>query len=863
MDRYNRDNSTSRNNRDNNSRFNRIRDPSGNNDRNYYRNNRNDNYRNERAENYRNDRNRNLRNDRNDRTENYRNDRNKNLRNDNFKNDIIDDYENDITDNNIEVKIDNYKNDGNDNFRNVRNDRTDNRNGRNDRMDNYRNGRNDRADKYRYGRNDRADRYRNGRNDRADNYRNARNDNYRTDRNDRSDNNRNARNDNYRTDRNDRPDNNRNARNDNYNNDRNENYRNDRNENKNYRNDRNENYRNDRNENYSSNDHKEDRKVGRSNSYRFRDVRLEKLKKNTDQGTSYDSNNANNTYNTNTNDTNINNTNTNNADNYNTDAYNTETYNTNNYNTETYNTNNYNTETYNTDTYETKTYNTNTYNTEKAYNNPDTYDTNTNGTNNYNTDTYRSNRSNANNYNTDTYRSNRSNTNNYNTDTYRSNRSNTNNYNTDTYRSNRSNTNNYNTDTYRSNRSNTNNYNTDTYRSNRSNRSYTGTYKSNRSNTGNNSDIYSNYSTPVTPVLTNKKPNKIKSALLDPNVQAQLANQKKYKPIFIYTITVIQIIVTIVSLILNNKMTGKLIAPLNENYFIGPSSGVLVKMGARYMPCMNEESLSYECPNGIKGSMSPMDVPVNKNESNFTLYKSPYYCTVNDICGFGASGDNPNQWFRFILPIFIHGGFVHLILNLFIQIRIGAALEKDYGSWRIAVIYFLSGIFGFIFEAKSSGNAPTVGCSGSLYGLIACILLDLIQNWKIVVSPVKDLILLIISIVISLGFGLLPFIDNFSHIGGFVMGIFSGLIFLPSIIFNNRDGKIKLYLRIASIIITIGLFVWVILQFYRSNSYCVWCQNLSCPKFISTCKSKYKDGLDNNENFNVDDMEYEQQEEDY
>jgi len=119
-------------------------------------------------------------------------------------------------------------------------------------------------------------------------------------------------------------------------------------------------------------------------------------------------------------------------------------------------------------------------------------------------------------------------------------------------------------------------------------------------------------------------------------------------------------------------------------------------------------------------------------------------------------------------------------------------------------------------------------------------LLDLVQNWKLVIHPWKDLIMLLSSIIISLGFGLLPLIDNFSHIGGFVMGILTGLIFLPSIIFSDKDEKIKQTLKIVAIFLAVALWVWAGLQFFRDSKPCEWCQNLSCPKFISTCKSRYK-----------------------
>ncbi|ORX63804.1 rhomboid-domain-containing protein [Anaeromyces robustus] len=316
--------------------------------------------------------------------------------------------------------------------------------------------------------------------------------------------------------------------------------------------------------------------------------------------------------------------------------------------------------------------------------------------------------------------------------------------------------------------------------------------------------------------------------------------RKIYKPYFIITISIIQIIVFLISFYINYKSTGKVISDLKDNFMIGPSDSVLIKMGARYPLCMKKNKNSttnyYECPIGIQGTI-PIEQITLDNSPNGTLLKNPFYCSTSDICGFGLKDNkNPNQWFRFFFPIFIHKGILHIVINLVFQIRCGMSLEKVYNFWRIMIIYFASGIFGFIFEAGSLEKIPVIGCSGALYGLIACVLLDLIKNWKVIVNPVKDLIILIITIIISLGFGILPFIDNFSHIGGFIMGILVSIIILPSNKSSGQSQKTKMISIIISVLISCFLFFWTIRQFYVSNKKCEWCQYLNCPPIIDICK---------------------------
>jgi len=220
-----------------------------------------------------------------------------------------------------------------------------------------------------------------------------------------------------------------------------------------------------------------------------------------------------------------------------------------------------------------------------------------------------------------------------------------------------------------------------------------------------------------------------------------------------------------------------------------------------------------ECLTGIVG----------KFHDNSTI------CTLADYCSFGMEpGETPNEWYRFLIPLLLHGGIAHLIFNLTFQIRTGVQMEKDFGTWRIVIIYLASGIFGFAFEATSMPTSPSVGCSGALYGLMACLFIDLIQSWKLIIKPWKELIKMLLVIAFSLGIGLLPFIDNYAHFGGFIMGLLTGLIFLPAIIFSKRDLKIKRFLMLISIFVSVFLFIWVFRQFYYSSSVCKWCKYLNC-----------------------------------
>jgi membrane associated rhomboid family serine protease len=216
------------------------------------------------------------------------------------------------------------------------------------------------------------------------------------------------------------------------------------------------------------------------------------------------------------------------------------------------------------------------------------------------------------------------------------------------------------------------------------------------------------------------------------------------------------------------------------NPMIGPSPYVQIYMGARYDPCMKNVE-------GIQNANTTIFWPCPNATST-----TDQSCSLSESCGFGgvpnphvggSTDDNPapNQWYRFIIPIFLHGGFVHIGFNLLVQMTMGADMERMIGIWRYTLTYFASGIFGFVLGGNYASQLdPSDGCSGALFGILALYLLDLLYDWTQRESPWVELIIMILGVAVSFVLGLLPGLDNFSHIGGFIMGLAIGLTIMRS-----------------------------------------------------------------------------------
>ncbi|RXW20632.1 hypothetical protein EST38_g5218 [Candolleomyces aberdarensis] len=308
-------------------------------------------------------------------------------------------------------------------------------------------------------------------------------------------------------------------------------------------------------------------------------------------------------------------------------------------------------------------------------------------------------------------------------------------------------------------------------------------------------------------------------------LQQRIENKKRgigiqSRPYVVWAMTIAMIGVFIYELVLNGREQG---SPISLKPFInpmlGPSGSALINLGSRFPPCMKNVA----------------DVPISTPIACMNNTENPIsqVCTVGDLCGFGGipSGQEPNQWFRFILPIFLHAGIIHLLLNMFAQLSLSAQIEREMGSGGFLLVYSAAGIFGNVLGGNFSlVGVPSVGASGAIFGTLAVTWVDLVAHWKYHYRPVRKLVFMIIELIIGIAIGFIPYVDNFAHIGGFLMGLLVGTVFYPVISESKRHKTIMWIFRLAAIPLAIVLFVLLIRNFYTADPYaaCSGCRYLSC-----------------------------------
>jgi membrane associated rhomboid family serine protease len=87
----------------------------------------------------------------------------------------------------------------------------------------------------------------------------------------------------------------------------------------------------------------------------------------------------------------------------------------------------------------------------------------------------------------------------------------------------------------------------------------------------------------------------------------------------------------------------------------------------------------------------------------------------------GDSTANPAVLVTLATSLFVHAGWLHLLVNLVYLAIFGTAVEAALGTWRFLGLYFVAGIVGGLVHVVTMplSEAPAIGSSAAISGLIA------------------------------------------------------------------------------------------------------------------------------------------------
>lgn len=162
---------------------------------------------------------------------------------------------------------------------------------------------------------------------------------------------------------------------------------------------------------------------------------------------------------------------------------------------------------------------------------------------------------------------------------------------------------------------------------------------------------------------------------------------------------------------------------------------------------------------------------------------------------------NPSTWTTFFTNMFLHGGLLHILSNMWTLYIFGDNVEDRMGPGRFLIFYLLSGLAANFLQLYFSGDSttPVIGASGAIAGVLGAyfllfprarvitLFLLFIFPWFVEIPAVIYLgfwfVSQLYSGLFSLGMpagGQMGGIAWWAHIGGFVFG------FLMVNVFSRR-----------------------------------------------------------------------------
>ena len=167
------------------------------------------------------------------------------------------------------------------------------------------------------------------------------------------------------------------------------------------------------------------------------------------------------------------------------------------------------------------------------------------------------------------------------------------------------------------------------------------------------------------------------------------------------------------------------------------------------------------------------------------------------------------EWYRLLTAMVLHGGIIHIGFNSYVLFVFGPNVERAFGSARFVAMYVVAGLMGSALSFAVPPAQRSLGASGAIFGIVGVLLVYLYNRRKsqFVRDSMRSL-LTFIGINLAIGF-ILPYIDNFGHIGGLLGGILLGLGFDRPEAENEMSRPVVQVLTILLVAgAALGLVLW-------------------------------------------------------
>ena len=164
--------------------------------------------------------------------------------------------------------------------------------------------------------------------------------------------------------------------------------------------------------------------------------------------------------------------------------------------------------------------------------------------------------------------------------------------------------------------------------------------------------------------------------------------------------------------------------------------------------------------------------------------------SLKSLFTLGASGSVPvfgmGRWWTVLSAAWLHGGVLHILFNMLWVRNLAPATAQLFGPARVVLIYTAASVGGFALSSLAGVLLPflpqvlrgaqfTVGASAPVFGLLGALVLYGQRTGSSMVGSQA----LGYAVILGLFGFIMPGIDNWAHLGGFLGGYGAAAILDP------------------------------------------------------------------------------------
>jgi len=159
--------------------------------------------------------------------------------------------------------------------------------------------------------------------------------------------------------------------------------------------------------------------------------------------------------------------------------------------------------------------------------------------------------------------------------------------------------------------------------------------------------------------------------------------------------------------------------------------------------------------------------------------------TVLRLLWLDSADIRQGELYRLLSVTLVHGGYLHLFLNMYALWIVGPIVEQIWGRRLFVLFYVLTAAAASTASFLTSEGIPSVGASGAIFGLVGLLIAGTRVHDPVLDRRARSIIpQLGMFVILNLIFGFVSAgagvrVDNAAHIGGLVAGLWLGFVVPP------------------------------------------------------------------------------------